>query len=903
MFNNYTLKGLLLSLSLQGGKHKEVKPTKFGFTLGVVLMLLFASIGIQAQTTIINPAGDGGFNNGSTFAANGWTVANQGVNPSKWVVGTGVSNTTTASTASVVSGTTTLTLTAGNPLIYPGMKVTASSGVLAANTYVSAISGTALTLSNATTAASATAVTLTFGFGSNAGAVGSSATVANASGTITLTVANPGIVVGQSIAVTSGTAVLAANTYVTNVSGTTITLSQPTIALSSTAVTYSFGATSSSISGNAAYVSNDGGASNAYFGFNGNRTIYFYRDVTVSSAEKAMTLTFDVKSPNTSSNGWQVWVAPTSQSVVGTDTQVTSPFLNTAVWPGATLVTFNHTSQVGTTKQTAFIPPSFAGTTFRLIFVWTNNSGAASTPPAAIDNISLVSRAATDVNSTGTGLWSNASIWDVAVPTPADNVIVNTNNTVSIDCKFTGAYDVNIAGSSAMLQWANTGTVQDIFTVNDDLNISGAGARFNVFEGGIPANGKKLFVAHDINVVSGGRLDTTNPAYTSYSAVLNLNGSTLQTVTVDGSSFIGGTSATTSNTTNTQNVIANLQITNTSTATPNISWNANNVKISTKFLNSTGRIALGTNKITIGNYGAITETPTPGTGFIGGTVSKWIQGNYTTVVPAGVDFPFGITNSWGTIYQLLDSNGNSRWALVYPDAAPATAGEVAVTYTDASTVTTGLSVTDGAYTVNNRYDGNWAISTPNSNTSGTGSAITFTPNATTNTFRIGAYATGGYVAKDGTSHIMGASASLAGTHQNGTTTPFAFRTGIPFSSLTAAPFYLGTGSSSMVSTSGAVTSATTGAWTSGSTWVGGVVPTACQTVIIASGHTVTVSGTAVAGNVLINNGGTLVNASGSLTVGCSGNNSALDNYGTYTCSGGTVYVFKLKWTFPKRVFS
>ena len=121
----------------------------------------------HAQTTIINPAAEGGFNLGNTFAANGWTVANQGTNPSKWVVGNAVSATTTATTASVVSGTTTLTLTTGNANIYPGMKVTALESVLAPNTYVSAITGTALTLSNATIAASGTPVTLTFGFGSN----------------------------------------------------------------------------------------------------------------------------------------------------------------------------------------------------------------------------------------------------------------------------------------------------------------------------------------------------------------------------------------------------------------------------------------------------------------------------------------------------------------------------------------------------------------------------------------------------------------------------------------------------------------------------------------------------------------------------------------------------------------
>ena len=850
-------------------------------------MLLFASIGIQAQTTIINPAGDGGFNNGSTFAANGWTVANQGVNPSKWVVGTGVSATTTASTASVVSGTTTLTLTAGNPLIYPGMKVTATGTVLAANTYVSAISGTALTLSNATTAASASAVTLTFSYGSNAGAVGSSTTVATASATITLTVANPAIVVGQSISVTSGTAVLAANTYVTNVSSTTITLSQPTIAAASGAVTYAFGSTSSNISGNAAYVSNDGGVSNAYFGYNGNRTIYFYRDVTVSSAEQAMTLTFDVKSPIASTNGWQVWVAPTSQSVVGTDTQVTTAFNQIAAWPGATLIAFNHTSQVGTTKQTAFIPKSFAGTTFRLIFVWTNGTGAASLPPAAVDNISLVSRPATDVNSTGTGLWSNASIWDNGVPTPADNVIVNAGHTVSIDSKFSGANDLFVAGTGATLQWANSGSIVDYFTIGNDLGISGSGARINVYEGGVIANGRKLNVAHDVNITSGGRFDAS-PS----SSILNLNGSTLQTVTIDNTSFVGGTNAT-ATTANTKDVLGKLQITNTSSATPNIIWNANNVKIGGGLINTSGRIALGSNKITIGNYATLADTPTAGTGFIGGTFSKWINtfAAYTTAVPAGVDYPFGLANTsaWGPVYPLLDNKGNSRWMLVYPDANPSVGGEVAVTYTDASTVTTSLSVTDGSYTINNRYNGNWAITTPNSNTSGTGGAITFAPNAT-NTFRIGAYATGGYVAKDGTSRLMNASAALGGAHQDGTTTPFVFRTGLSFSSLTAAPIYVGTRSSSMADTSAPVTSETTGDWTSASTWVGGVVPTACQTVIIASGHTITVSGTAVAGNVVVNNGGTLVNATGSLTVGCSGNNSALDNYGTYTCNGGTLTV-------------
>ena len=51
----------------------------------LLLTLLSATIG-NAQTTLINPTGDGGFENGATFAANGWTVVNGATN--QWFVGT-----------------------------------------------------------------------------------------------------------------------------------------------------------------------------------------------------------------------------------------------------------------------------------------------------------------------------------------------------------------------------------------------------------------------------------------------------------------------------------------------------------------------------------------------------------------------------------------------------------------------------------------------------------------------------------------------------------------------------------------------------------------------------------------------------------------------------------------------
>ncbi len=54
-----------------------------------VLIALLSSFNSFSQTTLlIDPAGDGGFNNGITFASNGWSLDNSVNNP--WVVGTGV---------------------------------------------------------------------------------------------------------------------------------------------------------------------------------------------------------------------------------------------------------------------------------------------------------------------------------------------------------------------------------------------------------------------------------------------------------------------------------------------------------------------------------------------------------------------------------------------------------------------------------------------------------------------------------------------------------------------------------------------------------------------------------------------------------------------------------------------
>ncbi|NNT73231.1 hypothetical protein HKT18_13480 [Flavobacterium sp. IMCC34852] len=806
MFINYFLKSSLLQTSSSDGKHIGQKPKSFGFAW-LLLMLLSAVTGIQAQTTIINPATDGGFNLGSTFAANGWTVANEGTGAVKWAVGTAVSDTT------------------------PGTTQTASS-------------------------------------------------IPITSYTVTLSALNQSIAIGQSV---SG-ANIQPNTYVSNISGTTLTLTLPTTnATAQTNVLLTFGALASNISGNSAYLSLDNGVTHAT-NISGIRTIYFYKDVVIPAGHTNIALSFDWKS---AANTWQVFVAPTTVTPIGSNVQSTFP--NTLT--GATPIIYSNTN---TTTQSSFgfIPASFAGTTARIIFMWSNGNGGGTNPPLAVDNISLVSRAGGQtLTSVSSGLFTSPSTWDLGyVPSPSDDVVISAGHTVDINEKITlGARDLAIAGSGAVAQF---GFFSDQFTVSNDLFISGSGARFNVYQPTnvvTPAgNGRLLKVGHDISFTSGGRLDISFGTTGAGVGELNLNGSTLQTISTDAGSFLGGTTKA-NGTTNTFGIINQLTVTNTSTATPNIDWQVNNARIRSKLTLTSGRVALGSNKIILGNYGALSTNVvcSLGTGFIGGTVARW----YTTsanpssgTIDAGLDY-----NNANVLFPIINANGQNRWASILSPASGTVAGELAITYADANTMSA-VSIVDGI-TIGTRYDGNWTITTPDSRvdtTLSTPAAFTYTNAGTA--FALGFYATGAFATNDGSTRILYGAAAAGGTHINGTTAPFAARSGLTLANITAnGPMYVG-GATTSVQGGTTKTSTGSGDWNTAGTWTPSGVPACGDIVTIASGHTVTVNATASAAGVTINAGGTLVNAGGTLTVGCTNNNAIFTNFGTSTVSGGTLRV-------------
>lgn len=719
MSNNYKCNQLVEGLAL---KSNPLNKTRFRLkSYGMmVLLTLFAVANSNAQTTLINPATDGGFNSGPSFAANGWTVASEGSGMVNWAVGTAVE--------------------------------------------------------------------------------------------------------------------------------------------------------SGAITGNSAYVSLDNGATNSYVGFSTGRTIYFYKDVLIPSGQTNISLSFDYK---TAVSSWQVFVAPTTVVPVATDVATATTGAFPTVYPlaGATPVVLSSISAT-TTSAMGFIPPSFAGQTVRVIFMWTNNTGGTN-PPLAIDNISLVSRVGgQEISSVATGDYTNPSTWNLGyVPSPTDDVVINADHTVTINSRMLGCENMYIAGANAIVQY---GANSDEFAINNDLVINGSGARFNVYSG---TTGKDLKVGHDISLGSGGRLDISVGGTGTGAGSLTLDGSTVQTISSDGTGFIGGTTALTT-TSNTADVINQLWITNTNSSTPNINWELNNVRIKSSLRLNSGRVALGTNKIIIGNFAYMFSSSficNNDGGFIGGTIARWYgTGAVGTVINPGVDYN---PNS-AALFPALSPTGDKRWAFLYSSLG-STAGELALTYTHANTMSTGLSILDGSATITDRYDGSWAISN-----AGSGGTIYA---SVAGTLSLGLYANNAFVANDGNSRVLNAAAAATGNHVNGTTTPFVVRSGIALADLITVPYYVGTNASSVLGAT-TKTSAASGDWNTAATWSPSGVPTCSDVVVIASGHVVTNASTSSASSVTISSGGTLVNSSSTLTVGCTENKSFFINNGTLTVSGGELKV-------------
>ncbi|NHM04584.1 Ig-like domain-containing protein, partial [Flavobacterium celericrescens] len=605
---------------------------------------------------------------------------------------------------------------------------------------------------------------------------------------------------------------------------------------------------------NCGYVSANGGTSWTYSQLS--TYTHIYKDFTIPAGENVLTLKFKWKATGegTTTSDWdnmKVFLAPTTVVPVNTAavtgaTQLSGSGaisgmykLNSAAWNSETIVLS------GT-----------PGTTYRLIFSWKSDGSTIANPPSALDEIELISRAPGTFISVVTGNWNTGSTWDAGtVPTALDNAIISAGHIVTADAATTNINNLTVNGTLAYASAATSVTVGGNLTVN-------AGGLINVFNG---TTGKTLAVAG--NITNDGRIDVSVGSTTG--GTLTLNGSTAQTVA--GTGTFGGT-VTSTTTTNTANVIRNLIINNTSTAIPNVIWSFNDVKVAYNLTLTSAKINLGTNKLIFGNYAAGNTLSASGTNGIlpGGKFSRWWTAGATgSSITAGTDPTNGTSR-----YPMISATGVQRTMYITrTNSTGAVAGELAVVYTDAATTTTGLSIVDGAYTITDRYDGNWSVTNE-------GTAVS------ASSYTLVLFANNALYPSNGNARVMGASTALSGTHQNGTTTPGAQRITVSQTDLLAAPLYVGIAAADVP-----FVSIANGDWNATTTWNKGTAPTCADNVTIASGHTVTVNTLAnVAKGVTITAGGTLAIASGDLTVGCTLNNNTLINNGTLTVSGGILNV-------------
>jgi hypothetical protein len=219
--------------------------------------------------------------------------------------------------------------------------------------------------------------------------------------------------------------------------------------------------TGAPFAGNSAYASQTNNPADWSYNLANPCVNYIWRDVTVPVGESVITLTFNWQGQgeNTGWDALQVFTAPTSVIPVG---QATHPGSGAAVVPpsiaGATHIF--QTTQVlplgVVNTATLSLPPSLAGTTFRLIISWKSDTSLGTQPPVAIDNVVLTSALPSLYTASALGgLWNSPASWvGGVVPPGGNNILIPAGSTIVVNQSLSYG-DITVAGK---MQWITTTT-------------------------------------------------------------------------------------------------------------------------------------------------------------------------------------------------------------------------------------------------------------------------------------------------------------------------------------------------------------------------------------------------------------------------------------------------------------
>lgn len=138
-----------------------------------------------------------------------------------------------------------------------------------------------------------------------------------------------------------------------------------------------------------AYITRTG--TNHDYNVNNARASHLYRNISIPAGESNIILSFNWMGIGENSlDKMRIWLVPTTVTpVYGTPITASGTIPTGNIQIGAT----NYSNQGTWTSTTFNLPTAYAGTTFRIVFEWTNNANTGTAPPAAIDNISLTSQA------------------------------------------------------------------------------------------------------------------------------------------------------------------------------------------------------------------------------------------------------------------------------------------------------------------------------------------------------------------------------------------------------------------------------------------------------------------------------------------------------------------------------